>query len=505
MAVEITGDTSPLAAALQRAKAMLGAFPKMLGGIGTLAIGAGLAAGFEKIRETIKDAADYAGDMKKLAVMMGTSTEEASKLAYAFKTVGVEVDDLQKLAVHLQRSIVEAADGGDSVFKKLGIDARSLLGKPFEQQMQAVSEAIMSIHDPAIQMTVAMDVFGKQGYQAAAMFRKGLAEAKEEAVELGFVVTSDMADKAKSYKKTLKVLGEVFESSFLQIGLALLPAKDSMKRFLGNVIETAKSIREFVADNKGLLMILGSIGTATFAASVALTTFQKTWMGIAGVAGVGLLPLKLGFAVLAPVIGTAVSMIVGAVGLIPTAIGLIPTAIGMAGSAFMWLAGVVPMIFTPLGAVVAISAALGVTWLSLSQTGQSFTATLGERFSQLGTIVSSVVRGIRASFVDIVRNTLPILKDGFFEVFETLSTGWKSASKAFGEGDLKKAGQILFKTVEIAGTEAWETLKDAASDAWNRIKVDAKEAFAQVRQFLADIRNDIQPILDAVNKVIESL
>lgn len=443
--VEIGGDTSLLKRSLDRAKSMVkgvGGWLQGLGGIGAkggLLAGIGLVAGYKELKDILTESVDKVSGMKRLASTLGTSVEEASKLAYAFKTIGIESEELEHLGMHLQKSIVEAAAGKGELtqtFRELGIDARALLGKPFEEQMQAVADAIMSIQNPAIQMTVAMEMFGKKGIDAIKMFRKGLSEAKKEAEEMGFVISKDMADKASDFKKSMRILGEVFEGTFLQIGAAMMPPKETLKEFVGEVQGAVAKVREFLTQNSTAAKILSSLGMGVVATSAALLVFKKTIGLIGSGLAVAIIPLKIAFA---------------AVG---TAITLVGTLLGA--------------LLTPIGLVVAAVGGLTAMWMTQTESGKQFTSETGQLFADLAdtakTAWGGIVDAIKAGNLELAGEiAFKGLQVAWQQMIVFLQRQWNHF-KDFLLDSIEKLRSGVAHMIAEAGTGAIKVLKFLAPE-----------------------------------------
>lgn len=467
--VEIGGNVAPLQRSLDKAKGMVRGLASMLGkigAVGAIAGGVGAVVAFKEIKDVLTETIDKASDMSKLALLLGTSTEEASKLAYAFRHVGVDMEEVEHLAVHLQRSLVEAAQGNDKVFRDLGLDAKNLLGKPFEEQFQAIADAIMEIKNPAVQMQVAMDLFGRKGLDAVKLFRKGLGDLKTEAEEMGFVVSKEMGDNARDAKKSMKLLGEIFEATTLSIGMGLIPAKSSLKQLVQWTQAASTKAREFFTTNEGVVMVLGRLGLGTAATSAGLLVLSKTWGLLLRGITVGLAPIK---AVL-------------------TILTLLPPL-------FMALT-------TPIGLVAAAIVGLGAVWLTQTESGKQFAGEMKGLWLDIAetgkTTWAGIVNALKAGDLQLAGKVAAAgLQVVWLQLMQFLTNAWNKFKNFFLDGWRDLVTGVAEVLLELPGAEtilgAGGVRPDQIADQLWKMRAEQQKASDAFRQ------KDI----DAVRKQLE--
>ena len=188
---------------------------------------------------------------------------------------------------HLQRSLSEAADKPEgSIFARLGLDAKELLGLPIEKQLDAIAGAWTKIPIAADKARVGQEIFGKQAAQILPMLAKGpqaLADSMQEAGEIGAVVTQEMADQAKAGTKALKEMKFAIEFAFHALGGALLaPATEGMATYGKTISTVAKQVREWIEEHKGLVQTVAGVGIGLMATGGALMIIGKAVTVIGG-------------------------------------------------------------------------------------------------------------------------------------------------------------------------------------------------------------------------------
>ena len=411
--VEVSGDVSPLQASLARAKSMVHGLGGMLKGLGKFSLlnvglaGAGLTAGYETLKSTLMGAVDYGANMAKLSDLLGASVEETSKLAYAFKTAGVEADEFEFIAIHLQKSIVEAADSGSKSFQDLGLDAKKMAGQPITDAFEAIANRLNEIPNINVRNAAAMEMFGKRGGDVLKMYQKGIGEMKEEAVELGYAISKETAQGAKDFKKSLFQMGESFESIFMAMGLAMTPPKAALKDFVATVKTGTKGIRDFLSSNAMAVKVLGSMGMGLVVVSASLLVLKKTLALVGAGMSVAFVPLKLGLSL-----------------------------VGLLVSALMALT-------TPLGLIVLAIGGLAAAWRTQTESGKQFAVDIGSLFGEIAGTAKEAWSGI----VDAV-------KAGDLEL------AGKIACKGL---------QVVFLELTNFLTKYWNKFKDHFLDSWKLI------------------------------------
>src|SRR5512143_2078846 len=104
-AVELTADTGPLQAALNRASAMMRGYA---GSVAKAGVSLGIAGGFlaGPIVDLFRRAVGDAASMASLGLQLGLTAEKASALAYAMGTIGVDQEELVRFAGHMSSKFV---------------------------------------------------------------------------------------------------------------------------------------------------------------------------------------------------------------------------------------------------------------------------------------------------------------------------------------------------------------------------------------------------------------
>ena len=140
----------------------------------TFSIGAVVSFGRELLR-----AAD---ELTKLHDKTGISIEGLQRFQVAGDDAGNTIDEISNAIVKLSDKLVSGDKSAVGALEKLGLTFADLKGLSPEQQFIAISNAIRQIEDPALQVNIAMDLFGRQGAAILPVLKRGFDDLKDATV-----------------------------------------------------------------------------------------------------------------------------------------------------------------------------------------------------------------------------------------------------------------------------------------------------------------------------------
>jgi hypothetical protein len=256
LVVNLTAETAQFRVAMERAAATSNkSFEKMLGGAKTL--GAGIAAylSADLFVGFIKGQIDAMDQLDEMSQKVGIASDGLSKLAYAAKFSGVDIDGLQTALVKLSKASVEAGKGGDGAneaFKAIGVSVRDSSGqlKSTETLLGDIAEAFSQYEDGASKVAVATAIFGKSGADLIPMLnggRKGLKDMGDELQSLGGVVMPDAAKKAAEFNDNVDRMTVLFKSLGKGIANDVIPV---LNRYMEEIIAAEKAQISFMTKLK---------------------------------------------------------------------------------------------------------------------------------------------------------------------------------------------------------------------------------------------------------------
>lgn len=333
--IELSVKDSKLIKGLQGALARLKAFGANLQNIGAsirnaglrmTAIGAGLVT---PLLASAKGFAEMGDQLDKMSQRTGVSVEALSELGHAATLSGASLEDVETGIRHMQRSIANAIGGSKEAAEalaSLGLTAEQLQTLSPDQQFEVIGQRLTAIQDPAQRAAAAMEVFGRSGTNLLPMMGD-LAALRAEARRLGLVMSTEDAKAAATLNDAMDRMWATIRRLVVTIGSALAPLLTEWSEKLSGLISSA---RNWLSENKGLVVSILKIGLALIGAGAAFTVLGSI------ISGVGTI-----FGVFASVASAALGFLLSPIGLVIAAVaglgGYILWATGAGGEALKWL------------------------------------------------------------------------------------------------------------------------------------------------------------------------
>jgi hypothetical protein len=205
----------------------------LIAGFGAL-LGGGLAGEFVKFNAELQD------QFSKSAQAAGVTTEQFSGMAYAARLADVDTENLSKAYVKLGQALTNAQQGQKlqvELFKQLKLDPSKF--KDTDELLGAVADRFANMADGAAKTSLAVDLFGERiGPQLIPMLdegRDGLEQLKQEAADLGVVVSTEAGERAEKFNDTLTRLGQAARGASMRISDQLIPVLQRVADEVGNI------------------------------------------------------------------------------------------------------------------------------------------------------------------------------------------------------------------------------------------------------------------------------
>jgi len=487
--VEIFADNNPLTRGLKAAEAKLKAFGAGVAGIGRKLLSvAGLfaAGGAAGLAATAKAFGDMGGELLDLSQRTGISVESLSELGVAAEQTGADLGTVEIGIKKMQDTLVQAASGSQSAqtaFSRLGLTVADLAGLTPDQQLEKIAEALSKVRDPALRTSIALDIFGKSGTQLLPLLSEGAAglqRYRQQANELGLVLSTEDVQAADDFGDSLATLWKQVKVGAFNIGSALLP---ELQQLVQTGMRVVAAIVGWVRENKALIVTATKVVLAVVAGGVAL--------------------FALGQAIAA----------VGAV------FGLLASAGTMIGTVLATVGSVIAALLSPIGLVATAAVALGAYFLTTSDQGAEAVDWLRRKFEELLGDATAAFAGIRDALaagdlglaMRIVGNLLSLewqkallflqekwigFKDFFLSVWTEATFG---LSKLFLEAwaGIQTGWQ---ETVDFLA-DAWTLFSDFLASHWNRTIGFVEKAWVRLKSvFDKDI--DVAAEVDRINREV---
>jgi len=206
------------------AKGLAVAFSAVAG----VATGAAVALG-----RWVTQIAGAADDAAKAAQQIGLTTEEVQELTYAANLAGAEMSDIKTSFRRLGKNAYDVATKGTGpaadAFKKLGVNAKDSKGEIRGQMelFEEIADKLAKTENETLKVALANDLFGRSGAKLLPLLNEGaegLRALREEARELGFVLSSEDAAAMEQFNDDLERLKRSWAGFKTQIVVALMPA-----------------------------------------------------------------------------------------------------------------------------------------------------------------------------------------------------------------------------------------------------------------------------------------
>ena len=277
--------------------------------------------------------AEQVAATQDLANSLSLTTEEYTALAYAADMSGISQEKMKVGLMTLQRQLGAAGRGSKeagALFSKLGVSVEDSNGnlKTSSAVLLEVADGIQQLGSDGEKSAVLLQLFGESGGAFKDLFKdgaKGVKALTDQAVELGIVLDSDVAeagaqldDSFLSLKKVVGALGLAFADDLfppmkvlVEQLTAFLADSDGIVR--SGIERAAKAIGkafEFLATDAGKAAF--GIGTVATALSAARTAQGAAGLlGSLGPAGQAVSGLTAAFASSAKAVGPYVIALAG--------------------------------------------------------------------------------------------------------------------------------------------------------------------------------------------------
>jgi len=157
----------------------------------------GAAFGVNALARSIGQMIELGDEIGKAAVKSGLAASDFSELAFAAKTVDVQMGVLSSSLVKMQQAISRATSGNAEsaeTFRALGLSLQEVQALKPDQQFERLGDAISRLRDPADRARAAVTLFGEAGANLLPLFEKGakgIREAREEASKFGLAFSNE--------------------------------------------------------------------------------------------------------------------------------------------------------------------------------------------------------------------------------------------------------------------------------------------------------------------------
>ncbi len=272
LTVTLGAKDEGLSAAMKGAEKGVASLGKAFAALGVAAAAVGAA---KLAFDAFKGLADYAGGISDLAAQTGMTAQATMVWGQALKNAGLGADALGQLVNKLQKAMTGVNEQGEptnKAFERLGINMTALRAMRPDEQMDAVAKAIAALPDPAARAATAMEIFGKSGAKALALFTDG--SALDTARQQLGGLAENLGANIESLDKLSDALNAAGENKSLQFMAGFA------KSFSGDIDAAADSINKL--DLSKLGETLGDVAKDAFSLSQRMMKMQRTVLSMIG-------------------------------------------------------------------------------------------------------------------------------------------------------------------------------------------------------------------------------
>lgn len=456
---------------------------------GPLVAGAG---GLIALSKASGDAADRILDLSEIT---GLSTDSIQEWQHVSTVAGVETEALTGAVEGLVRRIPQLeSEGGKAseALEGLGVTYEDLSKLSPDEQVDTLMNKLSEMEDPLKRNAAGSQLFGGAWKEIAPILGMGadeIAKTREEAHDLGVVLSEDSLNDANDFRVEMDKLMATLKGVFLQIGADLAPMlRDTLGPLIQDTIVPA--IQSFADKVKTLIEWFADLSP----------NMQKTILVIVGIA-----------AALGPVLVV--------VGFFISTIGTLLTLLPLLGTAFTIATGPIGLIVAAIAGLVAIGVLLWKNWDMIKEKSIEIWTNIAEFFVGLFEGIKNIfnnaldwiddkTNGKFKAITDGIRNYMKMVVDNIKAVWDFVKNTFKNATaflKSLVTGDFKGMKDAIKNQMDNAKnlvSNILDNIKGFFTNTFGFILSTTKEKFNSVKDA---IMKPINSAKDLVKKAIDSI
>lgn len=257
LAVNVVAKTNKLASSLRQASSMFGSFGKNLNStipgltsfnalLGGISLG-GMAVGFTATADALEG-------MMQTADRLGMTTKEFAALQMGAQWANIEVQTFEKAMMTLSKNLGNAAQGSQAAakgFQALGLDINRMLATDAPNRLAEIADRLNRLETPAQRSAVAMQIFGKAGFEMQKMLAGGSAGIQDmiaAADKMGMTLNDEALQRVVKFNDAMDELRSLISVTAQEIVITITPT----------ALEAVELLRESPGAVKALTGALGA-------------------------------------------------------------------------------------------------------------------------------------------------------------------------------------------------------------------------------------------------------
>lgn len=289
LVIKLATSTVELTGGLKKAQEAVGSFvSSVASGMAKIAGAASLAVVANQIKSAVTEATSWAGEMDKMALKTGMTTEALSRLVEAADDVGVGGETVQQAMKFLNKSMGEAKDGAGAFrqdFEALGIAyADTVTGKlrPSGDVFLDLSDAVQKFGTSGEVLNVMMRLMGRGFQEIVPLAEKGsvwIRQAGESADKAGLLIRDGIGKQSRQFAFDLNEVGDNLRGFTRTIVYTFLPSLLDGSRRLLELAVSMNSLKEYIVPAAEAIKVFAIAGVA--AAAVKILLLSDAFVGLA--------------------------------------------------------------------------------------------------------------------------------------------------------------------------------------------------------------------------------
>jgi phage-related protein len=395
------------------------------------------------------DFADWASQVALVQKTMGGTTEDASRLAYQAKILGVDSQDLALGMRFLGKDITNGGKG----LAKLGISTKDASGhmKSMPEILKEVSAKIQSIPPGAQRTAAILSIFGKRGMALTPILTANaqtMGDLGKESDQLGYTLDSGATKAVKQHAIEQRELKARLDAVKMQLGNALIPVlSDLTKMFSDTLLPVIKDVLGWMKQHETVVKVL----------VIALAAFVVVTKAI-----------NAGMAIYRGVM-------------------LAVRAVTIAYTAVQWLLNAA-MLANPIGLIIVAIVALVAAFVILWNKCAGFRDFWKAIWNGIKAAAAAVWDWLKANWKTVMEVILGVATGGLF----TLATHWRDIW-----GGMTKAAGAAWDWLKRNWKTVLEVMVGISTGGLSEIAIHWRTVGTWMARFFASVGNALKSIFDA--------
>ena len=257
-------NSRSVSVATARTNALDRATGKLTKGLGALAAGAtalgvAVTAAAAGVLKLTMDIAAQADEIAKHSTRIGVTVESYQELSHAMELSGGSIGETSSAIRRLSGNMLDASQGVSTAvdaFACLGIETATAAGglRSVDDVLADIADEFSDMENGSLKTARAMELFGRSGAALIPFLNQGsegIAEMRQEAHDLGLVISDETAAAAEALNDDVTRLRGVAGGFAREIATELIPTLRDMANSLLDAVRGSQDLAGTIADLSG--------------------------------------------------------------------------------------------------------------------------------------------------------------------------------------------------------------------------------------------------------------